>query len=56
MGVNRHRDGVAGLLGRCPVCDADIPTRNLLIRYTAAGGWPTMFAACPRCDDVVHPR
>lgn len=43
------------LLGRCPICHAEIPQADLLITYESAGGWPMMFAACNRCETVVHP-
>lgn len=43
-------------LGRCPHCQATIPDGYLLIRYESANGWPTMFAECPDCEAVVHPR
>ena len=46
----------AAILGRCPNCDADIPAAGLLIEYETDGGWPQMFAECPACADVVHPR
>lgn len=43
-------------LGRCPVCDAWIPSRKLLIRYETAEGWPRLFAECPACEVPVHPE
>lgn len=54
MGATENR-GSGRLLGRCPSCDAAIPSGRLLIEYESAGGWPKMFAECPRCADVVHP-
>ena len=44
------------ILGRCPACDVAIPTACLLIEYETGDGWPGMFAECPACADVVHPR
>ena len=46
----------APILGRCPACDVAIPTAGLLIEYETGDGWPQMFAECPACADVVHPR
>jgi hypothetical protein len=42
-------------LGRCPSCESPIPQRRLLIEYETADG-QAMFAECPDCRDVVHPR
>lgn len=55
MGAIEER-GTRPILGRCPSCDAMIPQSGLLIEYESADGWPQMFAECPRCTDVVHPR
>lgn len=38
-----------------------IPVRVLtrspiVIRYESANGWPNMFAECPDCGAVVHPK
>lgn len=46
----------ATTLGRCPACDGAIPRRNKLIEYETSEGWTAMFAECPDCRDVVHPR
>lgn len=43
-------------LGRCPRCEAAIPGHNKLIEYETSEGWTAMFAKCPACQDVVHPR
>ena len=42
-------------LGTCPRCNVDIAPLNLLIQYETNDGWERQFAACPECDDVVHP-
>lgn len=41
-------------VGRCPDCDASIPTGGVLVEYQSARG-PAMFAECPDCAAVVHP-
>lgn len=46
----------ARTLGHCPVCGTAIPSRHKLIEYETESGWLTMFAECPDCLDVVHPR
>jgi hypothetical protein len=46
----------ASALGRCPSCDTIIPRLCLLIEYETEDGWPTMFAECPGCGEVVHPQ
>lgn len=43
------------VLGTCPSCDEPIPDHRLLIEYDS-GGRRAMFAECPSCLDVVHPR
>lgn len=43
-------------LGTCPVCNVQIPSSQLLIRYETSEGWPAMYAECPDCGDVVHPE
>jgi len=48
-------NGLSSTLGYCPQCEATIPERALLARYEA-GGWPVMYAECPGCGHVVHPR
>lgn len=44
------------VLGECPVCEQTIPTARLLIEYEKRGGTRALFAECPDCEDVVHPR
>jgi len=46
----------ATMLGRCPNCGVAIPGDNKLLEYETADGWTAMFAECPDCLDVVHPR
>jgi hypothetical protein len=50
MNANRER------LGCCPICETGIPPHKLLIQYDADEEWPRMFAECPSCESVVHPR
>lgn len=45
----------ATTLGTCPRCTAHIPATRLLIEYRTDDG-PAMYAECPGCLDVVHPR
>jgi hypothetical protein len=54
-GTTRQQAGTS-TLGRCPGCDAPIPAARLLIEYRTAEGWPRMYAECPSCASVVHPR
>jgi RNase P subunit RPR2 len=42
-------------LGRCPNCTTAIPKTRMLIRYQGGDG-TRIFAECPECRDVVHPR
>jgi hypothetical protein len=42
-------------LGGCPSCESDIPPGATLIEYESPDGWPTTFAECPECEQVVHP-
>lgn len=42
-------------LGTCPVCDAQIPSENLVIAYEPTAGWPRMLASCPECGGPVQP-
>jgi len=48
--------GTHPMLGRCPRCEVPIPRGGLLIEYETADGWPQMYAECPSCAEVVHPR
>lgn len=41
-------------LGRCPHCEAGIPTGRLLIEYETEAG-RDLFAECPECGVVVTP-
>ena len=43
------------VLGACPACETPIPSGRLLIEYRTDGR-REMFAECPSCRDVVHPR
>lgn len=43
------------VLGSCPACGEPIPSNRLLIEYRADGR-REMYAECPACRDVVHPR
>lgn len=52
MSIDRR----ATTLGRCPLCETVIPSANKLIEYETSDGWTKMFAECPDCGDVVHPR
>lgn len=45
----------ATMLGTCPRCSEAIPPTRLLIEYETTDG-PAMYAECPDCLDVVHPR
>lgn len=57
MGMGQiERREAPSILGRCPVCDETIPSGGLLIEYETSGGWPQMYAECPSCAEVVHPR
>lgn len=50
-------DPTAGrLLGYCPTCEVPIGTDGVLVEYETGNGWPQVFAECPSCRDVVHPR
>lgn len=42
-------------LGRCPYCEAEISSAQILIQYETADSSET-FAECPECLDVVHPQ
>lgn len=42
-------------LGRCPACEATIPTDRLLAAYVTDGEWPRMLAECSDCAAVVAP-
>lgn len=42
-------------LGSCPLCGGDIPKAKLLIAYESDRG-EDMYAECPDCLEVVHPR
>lgn len=44
----------ADALGVCPRCGRSISRGSHLISYRN-GGWPTMYATCAECDEVVHP-
>lgn len=54
--MTRLADPEPSLLGTCPSCREQIPSGFLLIEYRSSSGWPQMFAECPACRDVVHPR
>jgi len=56
MGETTRSQASSSILGRCPTCDAPIPTAGLLIEYRTAEGWPRMYAECPACASVVHPE
>lgn len=56
MGELANHEPATPILGQCPSCDVAIPTAGLLIEYETGDGWPQMFAECPACTDVVHPR
>lgn len=56
-GRDRHQADYppgADALGTCPHCGRSISRASHLISYRN-GGWPTMFARCDGCDEVVHP-
>lgn len=40
-------------LGTCPVCDAEVAERDILIEYEADGR-PAAYAECPNCREVIH--
>lgn len=42
-------------LGRCPYCEAEITSAQILIQYETVDSSET-FAECPECLDVVHPQ
>lgn len=42
--------------GQCPHCTAEIPRGAVLIEYETANSLSRMFAECPDCERVVHPR
>lgn len=42
--------------GICPQCHAEIAGFDVLIEYTTETGETAVWAACPGCDDVVHPE
>ena len=56
MGETTRSQPGSSILGQCPGCDASIPRAGLLIEYRTAEGWPRMFAECPACAAVVHPK
>lgn len=56
MPDERRKEALTSALGTCPICAKGIPTRNLLIRYEDDDGWPKIFAECPACVSVVHPK
>lgn len=43
------------MLGRCPLCTAEIPIEQLVVSYEPESGWPRMLAACVTCDEIVRP-
>ena len=43
------------VLGACPRCQHRIPAAQLLINYQTDEG-QQIWAECPRCHEVVHPR
>ncbi|WP_201289494.1 DUF7837 family putative zinc-binding protein [Halobaculum saliterrae] len=45
----------ADALGACPRCGRSLPRGTHLISYRN-GDWPTMFATCTACDEVVRPE
>lgn len=52
----RSGNNESACLGACPVCDTTVPSARLLIKYESEGGWPRMFAECPRCEIPIHPE
>jgi hypothetical protein len=42
-------------VGSCPECGGDIADSSVLIEYEASGT-ESMFAECPACSEVVHPK
>lgn len=42
-------------LGRCPLCGQSLPRYSHLISYRR-DGWPTMYAECDDCEEIVHPE
>lgn len=45
----------AWILGRCPHCRSTLPT-DALLAVDERNDWPTIFAECADCEDVVNPR
>ncbi|WP_459193238.1 DUF7837 family putative zinc-binding protein [Halosimplex sp. J119] len=43
-------------LGVCPVCGEEVLSRHVLISYETESGETDVWAECPDCHDVVHPR
>lgn len=44
------------ILGRCPICGAQIPPAGLLASYSVEEEWPRMLAECGRCAEIVGPQ
>ncbi|MEF8814172.1 MAG: hypothetical protein V5A55_10185 [Halovenus sp.] len=42
-------------LGRCPNCEARIPSDQSRLTYEPTEGWPRMLAECGECGEVVPP-
>ncbi|MFC7137850.1 hypothetical protein ACFQRB_18220 [Halobaculum litoreum] len=49
------RGDASDTLGTCPVCGRSLPAHARLVTYHG-DGWPTLFAECADCDEIVHPR
>lgn len=44
-----------GSLGSCSICSAEIEDDRLLVEYET-GGNQRVYAECPDCLNIVHPK